>query len=193
MTAAIDNATLTFRKATHADIPALLAMHRASLTELGARYYSAHALAGLIADVPTADPDLIADGTYTLVECEGAVVASGGWTFRRPCYEDTATLGATASVAAALRTATIRAVFTHPAHARRGLGRAVMELAETEAAILGGAERLELCATLAGVPLYERLGYTAIAPVRLTLSNGALLDGLRMAKPAVRETGRCAA
>lgn len=78
MTAAVDTATSTFRKATHADIPALLAMHRASLNELGGRFYSADALAGLLADVPTADPDLIADGTYALAECEGTIVASGG-------------------------------------------------------------------------------------------------------------------
>lgn len=84
-------------------------------------------------------------------------------------------------------------MFTHPGFARRGLGRAIMELIETEAAILGGAERLELCATLSGVPLYERLGYGAVEPVRLTLSNGAHFDGLRMTKPALRETGRCAA
>jgi GNAT superfamily N-acetyltransferase len=193
-TGVADDAIFTFRKANAADIPALAAMHRASLFALGGRHYGPAALEGMLADIPTADPALIADRTYTICECAGTIVASGGWTFRRPCYEDATTdHGEAADAARAAPTATIRAVFTHPGYARRGLGRTIMELVETEAAILGGAERLELCATLSGVPLYERLGYAKVAPVRLALSNGATFDGWRMEKPALRETGRCAA
>lgn len=187
-----DDAVFTFRKARADDIPALAAMHRASLFALGGRHYGPAVLEGMLADIPTADPALIADGTYSLCECAGEIVASGGWTFRRPCYEDTATAEASGAAPAA-PAATIRAVFTHPGYARRGLARTIMELVETEAAILGGAERLELCATLSGVPLYERLGYSRIAPVRIGLSNGATLEGWRMEKPAPAARERRAA
>lgn len=65
--------------------------------------------------------------------------------------------------------ASIRAIFTHPAWARRGLGTMMMRHCEARARegqvadngneIVGGFGRLEMGATLSGVALYERCGY----------------------------------
>ena len=54
--------------------------------------------------------------------------------------------------------ASIRAIFTHPDWARKGLGTMMMRYCESKAK-LGGFERLEMGATLSGVALYERCGY----------------------------------
>ncbi len=175
---AIRPAALRFRRARAADLGELRAMHRISFRAFGSADYSAAELDGFFADVETADPLLIEDGTYAVAESGGRIAASGGWTLRRPDYE--AKLGGGAPSG---RVATIRAIFTHPDFARQGLARRIMELAETEAVLIGGAERLELCATLSAIGFYESLGYTAVAPAVLPLGNGAMFRSVRMTKP----------
>lgn len=64
----------------------------------------------------------------------------------------------------AIDRASIRAIFTHPEWARRGLGTMVMRFCEARAlagkpGVVGGFSRLEMGATLSGVALYERCGY----------------------------------
>jgi GNAT superfamily N-acetyltransferase len=61
--------------------------------------------------------------------------------------------------------ASIRAIFTHPAYARRGLGTLMMRHCEAAAragkpGVIAGFERLEMGATLSGVALYEKCGYS---------------------------------
>lgn len=60
--------------------------------------------------------------------------------------------------------ASIRAIFTHPEWARRGLGTMMMRYCEANAlkgkeGEVGGFATLEMGATLSGVALYERCGY----------------------------------
>lgn len=57
--------------------------------------------------------------------------------------------------------ACVRAMYTSPAFARRGVGRLVLTLCEQAAASEGFA-RVELAATLAGEPLYRACGYQEI-------------------------------
>jgi GNAT superfamily N-acetyltransferase len=166
------------RKAEPADAPALRVLHRSALESLAGAHYSADQIAGFFADVETADPVLIADGTLWLIEHEGGVVASGGWTMRAPSYEQ----ALDAKPAAAPATATIRAVFTHPSHARRGLARRIMEHVEVEAVVMGQAERIDLCATLSGLPLYLALGYRPVEARTLRLSNGNGFSAIAMTK-----------
>lgn len=54
--------------------------------------------------------------------------------------------------------ASIRAIFTHPGWARRGLGTMMMRYCEGRARE-AGFDRLEMGATLSGVALYEKCGY----------------------------------
>jgi GNAT superfamily N-acetyltransferase len=66
--------------------------------------------------------------------------------------------------------ASIRAIFTHPGYARRGLGTMMLRYCEARArdgqsspngeVVVGGFRRLEMGATLSGVALYERCGCT---------------------------------
>ena len=58
----------------------------------------------------------------------------------------------------------MRAMYTHPAFVRRGVGRLILSLCE-DAARADGFTRVELMATMAGEPLYRACGYRAIQRV----------------------------
>jgi GNAT superfamily N-acetyltransferase len=76
--------------------------------------------------------------------------------------------------------ARVRAMYTDPAHIRRGVGKAVLTACETAARAAGFA-RVELMATLAGEPLYAAAGFAPIE--RIEDSNGgAPVPLIRMGK-----------
>jgi GNAT superfamily N-acetyltransferase len=73
-----------------------------------------------------------------------------------------------------------RAMYTHPAFVRRGVGRLILALCE-DAARAEGFARAELVATMAGEPLYAACGYRAVD--RLTDDRGGVaVPLLRMTK-----------
>ena len=79
--------------------------------------------------------------------------------------------------------AKVRAFFIHPDHARRGLGRLILQHSEGEAARAGFAA-FELMATLPGKRLYERCGYVPGAADRHPLPGGMLITFVPMRKQA---------
>lgn len=107
------------------------------------------------------DTQLIEDGTYFVAEIDGALAGCGGWSRRRMLYGADVTTGRDLGLLdPAVDAARIRAMYTHPAHVRRGVARAI--LAKSEAAALAeGFARMEFVSTMAGVPLYLACGYVA--------------------------------
>jgi predicted N-acetyltransferase YhbS len=181
--------TLSIRVATPADLPAIGEVMRESMAALGPDSYDPGQLASAVRFIAVADPEIVADGTYFVVEEEGRVVACGGWSRRKKLFTGTSaqsTLGGALDPAAA--PARVRAMFVLASHARRGIGRLILERAETEARA-AGFTRCELMATLPGVPLYSACGYEPIERVEIELPDGVRLECLRMDKLLVWVAG----
>lgn len=129
------------------------------------------------------DSQLIADGTYFVVEDRGVLAGAGGWSFRNTHYGgDQMKDGEDIAIDPATEPARIRAFFVHPSHARRGIGRMLLE-ACTSAARASGFRSLALAATLPGVPLYAACGFTAIRREDVILPDGTPLGIVFMQKP----------
>ncbi|HEV2363038.1 MAG TPA: GNAT family N-acetyltransferase [Caulobacteraceae bacterium] len=108
------------------------------------------------------DTQLIADGTYFVIEADGELAGCGGWSRRATLYGGDHSPGRDAGPLDPRHDAArVRAMYTHPAFARRGVGRLVLSLCEAAAGAEGfGA--VELVATAAGEPLYLACGYAVI-------------------------------
>ena len=172
----------THRLASEEDIPALRALMTRAIESLQtdfltpAQVKASHGTMGL-------DSQLVADRTYFVVEEDGVPAGCGGWSWRATLF------GGDASVIArepraldpASEAAKIRAMYTEPAFARRGVGRLVIDLCEA-AASEAGFKRVEMMATLAGAPLYRSCGYRVVAEVESPPVDGVTVPLLRMEK-----------
>jgi GNAT superfamily N-acetyltransferase len=169
------------RLATMADVPALNALIAASARGLSAGFYDPAQVEALVAHVFGVDTQLIADGTYYVIEAaHGQPVAAGGWSARRTLYGgDQMKDHADPRLDPASDPARIRAFFVHPDWARRGLGRRLYD-ACASAAGAAGFRALELMATLPGVPLYHTLGFEALERVEMALPGGVVVPLVRM-------------
>lgn len=105
------------------------------------------------------DKRLIEDGTYFIIERDGALAGCGGWSRRETPYGHDTTHGRNDRLLdPATEPARIRAMYTHPDHARQGVGSLILRLCE-DAARAEGFAMLELSSTLAGAPLYRAGGF----------------------------------
>ena len=137
------------------------------------------------------DTQLISDRTYfaaeevdDLVEPSRAplLVGCGGWSKRKTLYGgDQFAAREDSLLDPAVDAAKIRAFFVHPAWARRGIGSMILEACEV-AAQAAGFRRLEMGATLTGVPFYRAKGYVELEAVEAPLGDGLALPIVRMGK-----------
>ena len=172
------------RKATRDDLPRIESLMRHSLEVLGAAVYTAAELASAVRFIAVADPHLIDDGTYFVIDEQGELVACGGWSDRTKLFTGTAEQeGLEGRLDPARDAARIRAMFVHPGRARRGLGKAILDAAEQDAA-RAGFTAFELMATLPGVPLYEACGYREIARTIIELPDGMTVATVKMRRRA---------
>ena len=162
-------------------MPALAVLMDAAIAELqrgfldDAQISSSKAIMGI-------DTQLIDDGTYFVVESDGNVAGCGGWSRRATLYGGNQTPGRDSNLLDPKRDpARVRAMYTHPAYARKGVGRLILSLCETAAAS-EGFTRLELMSTLAGEPLYTAYGFRPLERL-LDATGGAPVPLVRMEKP----------
>jgi GNAT superfamily N-acetyltransferase len=179
---------IRLRKAVAADIPRLKEVIEASVRGLQAQDYTPAQIEGALASVYGVDSQLIADGTYFAVEAaepeknNPSIVACGGWSKRKTLFGGDQFAGREDSLLdPAYDAAKIRAFFVHPEWARRGLGKMILEACE-KAAVEAGFTRMEMGATLSGVPFYRAMGYAEVEKQSAPLSNGETLPIVRMAK-----------
>lgn len=171
------------RRAEAGDIPALGALIALSARALQAATYAPAQIEAALGTVFAVDTQLIADGTYYVLERDGLIIGCGGWSRRKTLFGGHAAVSARndALLDPACDAARIRAFFVHPARARQGIGRQLLAHCE-RAAFDAGFRRLELVATLAGVPLYLANGFRAVERYELVLPDASSLPAVRMVK-----------
>lgn len=125
---------------------------------------------------------LIADGTYFLVYDGATLIACGGWSRRKTLFGGSHTRNRDDQLGdPAVDAAKIRAMYTHPDHTRRGIGRLLIEHSEAAAAA-EGFRAMEMGSTAPGVPLYEACGYRIVEDVSRTSADGTTVPIFRMRK-----------
>jgi GNAT superfamily N-acetyltransferase len=152
------------RVATRGDLPDLMPVIEAAIGELqrgfldAAQIESSRAIMGL-------DTQLIDDGTYFVVEAGGRIAGCGGWSRRATLYGGDHSAGRDAALLdPGTEPAKVRAMYTHPDFARRGVGRLILAICE-DAARDEGFRTLDLMGTMAGRPLYEAAGFRVVEEV----------------------------
>ncbi len=182
------NSTIHIRVAVVADVPVLRALIEASVRGLQMRDYTPAQLEGALQSVYGVDSQLIADETYFAAETLAGVpqrlliVGCGGWSKRKTLYGGDHWTGRHDTLLDPVRDAAkIRAFFIHPDWSRRGIGTLILDACEA-AAKAAGFTRLEMGATLTGVPFYRARGYTDLEHLTVPLGNGESLPIVRMAK-----------
>ncbi len=152
----------THRLATLDDLGALKRLIKRAIDQLQREFLSleqvtaSHEIMGL-------DTQLIADRTYFIIESDGRLAGCGGWSRRATLYggDHSADLREPRLLDPATEPARVRAMYTDPDFARRGVGRTILDLCE-QAATAEGYGSVELMATLSGEPLYRTAGYRLI-------------------------------
>jgi GNAT superfamily N-acetyltransferase len=172
---------LTHRLAVRADIPVLRALIDTAIGDLqkgfldDAQIASSRAIMGI-------DDQLIDDGTYFVVESDRVIAGCGGWSRRATLYGGNQIPGRDARLLdPAVEPARVRAMYTHPAYTRRGVGRLILSLCEAAAAA-EGFRTLSLMATLSGEPLYSAYGFLPLERVADS-TGGVAVPLIRMEKP----------
>jgi GNAT superfamily N-acetyltransferase len=171
------------RAATLDDVPALRALIERSVHELQKGWYTPEQIEAAASSVFGVDTQLIEDGTYYVAEISGQVAGCGGWSKRGTLYGASHFSHSRNDVLLdpEREPARIRAFFTHPAFARKGIGRALLEHCE-EAARQAGFTSMEMAATLPGVPLYKAHGYEQLESMEVPLPGGRSITVQRMAR-----------
>lgn len=170
------------RVATFEDVPELERLIPLSVHSLQANCYSKSQREAALGPVFAVDRQLIADGTYFAVVHEEGIIGCGGWSKRASLFGgDSGRDTEDPLLDPKEDAARVRAFFVHPNWARRGIGRAL--LAKCESAIIrAGFSRIELSATLAGLPLYLSGDYLEISRHDVPLQNGLVLPTMKMFK-----------
>ena len=177
------SAIFQLRYATLDDVEALHQLIALSVRGLMPGAYTPAQLESALGNWLGLDTQLIVDETYFIVETpDDILVGCGGWSKRKTPYGSDHRAGReNALLDPATEAAKIRAFFVHPDWARKGIGRILLEASEADARA-HGFTRLEMGATLTGIPLYERFGYEAKERLGLPLDGGEALEIVRMTK-----------
>ena len=181
-----DDEPLRLRAAQRKDIPEIERLIERSVRALSIGYYDGTQIESALRFIFGVDSQLVDDGTYHVIEADGALAAAGGWSRRRTLFGgDQWKHGADEALDPSREPARIRAFFVDPSWSRRGLGRSLFEACARDAGAAGFG-RLELMATLPGEPLYRALGFAADERIELTLPDGVRMPLVRMSRPIER-------
>src|ERR1700722_10014255 len=179
--------SIRVRPAVPEEIPILESLIEVSVRGLQTEDYTPQQIEGALKTVFGVDSQLIADGSYLVAETTfadgaSAIVGCGGWSRHKTLFGGDHWSAREDDLLDPLHDAAkIRAFFVHPDWVRRGIGSMILEACE-KAATAAGFTRLEMGATLTGVPLYRARGYVALESLDVPLRNGESIKVIRMEK-----------
>lgn len=172
---------LELRRARMADRPALEELKELSISSLLDPMMTPMQRRE-IRQITPFDPTLIEDGTYYVATVNGRIAASGGWSRRMALFNSRDNPESEISLLVPGRDAAgIRAMYTHPDFARKGLGSLVLSTA-LSAARLAGFRRAQLLATVAGERLYRAAGWQTDEHVKVGTDGKPVVPGIRMSR-----------
>ena len=158
------------RPACRSDISAVDALLARAYPRLLAKDYAADVLQRALPVIGCAQPDLVASGTYYLIEEQGSLLGAGGWTRHAPGSSG-------GSIKAGL--AHIRHVVVDDRAVRRGIARCLLEHIFT-AARADGCMQLHCLSTLTAEPFYAAMGFAQIKPVSVDLGPDLSFPAIEM-------------
>lgn len=172
------------RLATREDVAAIQAVMRASLEVLGRSAYDGTQIASAQRHTALLDVQMVDDGTYFVAVAGNCIAGCGGWSRRAKLFR-----GSTAQevelqqrlVDKATEPARIRAMFVDPNHARRGLGRRLLDASENAARAEGFSSAI-LLAMHSGIELYRACFYVPAEPYAFETPDGIELPCTVMTK-----------
>ncbi|WP_414647002.1 GNAT family N-acetyltransferase [Caulobacter sp.] len=172
---------LSLRLARPDDTPVLSALMERAIGELLQDFLPPEGVKASF-EIMGLDTQLIVDGTYFVVEDGDEIAGCGGWSRRATLFGGDHSAGRDAALLDPTKDAArVRAMYTHPDHTRKGVGRLILDACES-AARLEGFSRVEMAATMGGVPLYRACGYHDIEPFEAVTSTGYRVPLIRMGK-----------
>jgi len=153
---------IQLRRAVDADRAAIARLHEASIRQIARSHYTADEIDSWANGI---HPDRYSlDEDFFVAEVDGVIVAFG----QRKGEE-------------------IRAVYVHPDHTGRGLGRRLMDQLERNARA-EGAERLFLNSSLNGEAFYETCGFRRVGEATHPTRGGIAIRCTMMEKSLVQST-----
>ena len=121
------------RLAVPSDMPALQRLMTAAIRELLPQFLTPEKVEASFA-VMGVDSQLIEDGTYFILEEKDVIAGCGGWSRRATLFGHNHTAGRDSRLLdPAAEPARVRAMYTAPVFARRGVGRRILQLCEAAA------------------------------------------------------------
>ena len=163
------------------DQPAIEALIARSIRTLGAGDYPSATIELALKSAFGVDTQLIRDGTYFVVEDGGAMLACGGWSYRKTLFGNDARDGRDAA------DSTHRRCREDPRILRRSVRRTARDRHAAPRALRSRSDEArippaELMATLPGVRLYEVRGYRPGSDVLHPLSAETAIHFVPMSK-----------
>ena len=159
------------RTALPDDAAAVSQLLKRSYERLMAGSYTERELAAFLPLITQAQPELLASGTYYVVEISGSLVGAGGWTRTTP-----------GSGTISRATAHIRHVAVDPDHLRLGIGRRLLNHSIDQAVAQG--VRLIMCfSSLNAVEFYESFGFKPLEPIEIDMGASCSMSAIKMELP----------
>jgi GNAT superfamily N-acetyltransferase len=158
---------ITIRRAKAADYSAISAILAVAYVRL--KYaYDPLGFDNALPLMSKANPKLIASGTYYIADIEDLPAGCGGWSPEQP---------GTGTIADGV--GHIRHFATHPAHARKGVARALLDRCLAEARQRGITTMMSN-STLPAVAFYESAGFEKLGVTDVEMGPGIVLPAVQM-------------